>query len=327
MQRYPISSAHRFVKPFQPAVHHHRRQLYCLFLVLFLVIEVLNSWSFAIPHAYAAGRPQSAPPSLTFAQFLKLGYVDKASHGPLLPRSVPPHVRSAAHPAHLANYSSPPSSFEPPTMKAISQPLASSLFVGSSGGSSLDLVGSDKRLEVIIAPGSLDLSHATVSGGTAPVGTLTLQLSQLQGHFLGQASQLGIYQLQVVDSKGQPVTGIVLHTPMTVVYHYQPNELSSLNLDARKVLLSWPTLMKAARSAKQPTSSLLIPLHNDPVTHTLSGQSTVFGSGPFTLSGPPANQSPPPSPMGLCRATQGSFPTAIPCRWPPAPAASRPNCR
>ncbi len=169
-------------------------------------------------------------------------------------------------------------------MKAISQPLASSLFVGSSGGSSLDLVGSDKRLEVIIAPGSLDLSHATVSGGTAPVGTLTLQLNQLQGHFLGQASQLGIYQLQVVDSKGQPVTGIVLHTPMTVVYHYQPNELSSLNLDARKVLLSWPTLMKAARSAKQPTSSLLIPLHNDPTQITqwkkqaLDGLPDLFGS-------------------------------------------------
>ncbi len=325
MQRYPISSTHRFVTPFQPAVHHHRRQLYRLLLVLFLVIEVLNSWSFAIPHAYAAGRPQSAPPSLTFAQFLKLGYVDKASHGPLLPRSVPPHVRSAAHPAHLANYSSPPSSFEPPTMKAISQPLASSLFVGSSGGSSLDLVGSDKRLEVIIAPGSLDLSHATVSGGTAPVGTLTLQLSQLQGHFLGQASQLGIYQLQVVDSKGQPVTGIVLHTPITVVYHYQPNELSSLNLDARKVLLSWPTLMKAARSPKQPTSSLLIPLHNDPARHTLSGQSTVFGPGPFTLSGPPANQSPPPSPMGSVQGNSGQFSYSYPLQVAPGSGGFAPQ--
>ena len=94
------------------------------------------------------------------------------------------------------------------------------------GTAALDLTGSDGRLEVQIQPGSLDLSHATSSSGSAPVGALSVHLVQIYGHSTGQKSLLGSYQLQLVDSQGNVVNGLILYAPVTIIYHYQPSELA-----------------------------------------------------------------------------------------------------
>src|SRR5579872_4719281 len=57
-----------------------------------------------------------------------------------------------------------PPSAEPPTMQPIKQPLSMAFLSGAPGTPPLDLVSSDRRLEVQIPAGAFDLSHASVSG-------------------------------------------------------------------------------------------------------------------------------------------------------------------
>jgi hypothetical protein len=68
-------------------------------------------------------------------------------------------------------------------MSPLSHGLDASLFAGSTtaGSAPLDLVSSDKRLEVRIFSGSLDLSQATSVGGGKPSGSLALTLTELHG--------------------------------------------------------------------------------------------------------------------------------------------------
>lgn len=275
--------------PFRPPRRLTRRQVLLSALLLLVVLSgVIGGWSTGLFSSHAAGPLPSAPASMTFAQYLKQGRNDGVYRGPVkFPHGVPavqkPNGATATSSAQF------PPSAEPATMKPLSQVLDTSFLAGSVGASPLDLVGSDGRLEVQLQPGSLDLSHATIAGGSAPSGSLTFQLSQNFGHFEGMFNLLGSYQVQVVDSQGQVVNGIQMHAPVTFVYHYQPSELLGLNLDPAHILMSWPTLIAVAQQAKLPTTGMSSVMSDDPVTQTLTGQSLLLGPASFDLGGDPAN--------------------------------------
>jgi len=38
-----------------------------------------------------------------------------------------------------------------------------------------------------------------------------------------------LLQLQVTDAQGNPVSGIRLTSPLTIIYHYQPGELEAFH--------------------------------------------------------------------------------------------------
>ena len=329
----------------------------------------MGEWTFLIPHAYAAGRPSDPAASITFQSFLKRGRHDHAYRGPLVFPSKAPHVPRSPqdHPPDMGHL---PPSAEPVTMQPINQPLDAGLLASTTrGGTPLDLLGSDHRLELHIQPGSLDLSHALVSGtpssittttghqvtsatptptstGVTPTPTststtptpsttpsttptptstpgtdstptppFTLQLTQVSGHFAAQMNLLGTYHVQVVDSTGRVVSGLRLHTPIRVIFHYQPWELDALGLDPSQIFLSWPTLISAARTAHQPTTGMAVLLTNDPVAHTLTGDTTVLGPSALTVGGDPQNQAPPSSLLASVQGNSGqlgfSYPLAV----------------
>ena len=127
-----------------------RQALLTLFLSLLVLTQVLSDWSFLAPLAFAAdlGTRPGASSNMTFQQFMKQGRQDRAYHGPLRGQSAGSSQLKASHPA---NYATLPASAEPATMKPISIALSSAFLAGSTGTSSLDLVGSDRRLEVQVA--------------------------------------------------------------------------------------------------------------------------------------------------------------------------------
>lgn len=210
-------------------------------------------------------------------------------------------------------------------MKPLTQALSSSFLGGSPSGTPLDLVGSDGRLELQIQPGSLDVTHATVTGGASPNGTLTLQVTQLQGHSIGEMNMLGSYQMQVVDSQGQAVTGIKLTRPITIVYHYQPAEMDALDLDPGKLVLTWPTLINNAMQARQPTTGFQQAMKDDPTKQTLSAQSNVLGPGPFDMTGEPQNQSVPAMHLASVQGNAGQITYSYPLQVPPGPGGFAPQ--
>ncbi len=301
--------------PFRTPRRLTRRQLLLSALLLIVVLSgVIGGWSSGVFSSHAAGPLPSAPASMTFQQFLKKGTHQQVKRsGPPAPYPQPPRRTSK----QLATTSSFPSSAEPATMQPINQPLSASFLAGSPGEQPLDLKGSDGRLEVQLQPGSLDLSQATVTGGAAPAGGLSLQLSQLHGHFEGMLNLLGYYQVQVVDSQGQVVNGITVHTPLTFLYHYQPAEMLSMNLDPGQILMSWPSLIAAAQQAKQPTTGMVIPMHNDPATHTLTGQSLILAAGTFGFGGDPQNQLAPIPHQAEVQGNNGQLSSSYPLKVPP----------
>ena len=298
-----------------------RQALLTLFLSLLVLTQVLEGWSLLVQPAYAAANQaaRSTPPSFTFQQYLKQG------PQPAAPRKGTP----SPYPQPARNTKAAPltvkPSAEPASMKPISQSLSSAFLAGGNGTGPLDLKGSDGRVEVQVPPGSVDLSHATVAGGKAPVGSLTLQVTQAYGHYVGMLTLLGSYTLQVVDSLGQPLSGIVLRTPITIRYHYQPAELDALGLDPAHILLSWPTLLAAARAAKQPTTSLVIPMQNDPLTRTLTARSSVLGPGPFTPGGDTSNQLAPIPHLAEVQGNNGQLAYSYPLKVVPGSGGFTPQ--
>jgi len=253
---------------------------------------------------------------MTVSQFLKEGQRDKAYHGPLIRPGKPLTVPLSPRDKH-PNLTQLPPGAEPASMKPISVPLSSTFTTRGATGQPLDVKGSDGRLEVQLQPGSLDLSHASISGGGSPTGSLTLQIIQIHGYVLGQMNELGAYSLQVVDSTGHPVHGIILRTPAIFLYHYQPAVLTALDINANQIVMSWPSLIQAAQAARQPLTSLIIPLSNDSRTHTLSGQSRVLGPGIFDQVATPQVQSPPPVLLASVSGNTGQLSYAYPLQVPP----------
>ena len=304
--------------PRRPYPRLSRRQLLTsLILSLWLLTNMLGGWIFLIPQAYAAKRPSDPPAKTTFHTFLKDKRPTHVYRGPLIFPTKAPAVPKGPH-SHTVNMNTLLPSAEPPTMTPITQVLSTASLAGSpTSGAPLDLKSSDGRFEVQLAPGSVDLSQATVAPGLSPSGTLTLQISQVAGHFAEQMNLLGTYQFQVVDASNRPISGIRLSTPLTLLYHYQRWEIDTLDLDPDSLYMSWPSLLAAARATKASTSGLTIPLTNDPVAQTLTGQSTVLGPGPLTVGGDAQNQSPPSALLGGVQGNSGQFGLSYPLALPP----------
>ena len=152
--------------PFHTPRRLTRRQVLLSALLLVVVLSgVIGGWSSGVFSSHAAGPLKSAPAGMTFQQFLKERTHQQVKRsGPPSPYPQPPHQAGK-----LVTSSTFPPSAEPASMQPINQPLTASFLAGSPGEQPLDLKGSDGRLEVQVQPGSLDLSHATVAGGAAPV--------------------------------------------------------------------------------------------------------------------------------------------------------------
>lgn len=239
----PASSLHRHpVASKRPSRHHRHQFAQRVVLVLFLLAGLLGNLATAMPvQASAGGKGPTMPPPpvshMTVSQFLKEGQRDKAYHGPLIRPGKPLTVPLSPRDKH-PNLTQLPPGAEPASMKPISVPLSSTFTTRGATGQPLDVKGSDGRLEVQLQPGSLDLSHASISGGGSPTGSLTLQIIQIHGYVLGQMNEPGAYSLQVVDSTGHPVHGIILRTPAIFLYHYQPAVLTALDINANQIVMS-----------------------------------------------------------------------------------------
>ncbi|MEO9086813.1 MAG: hypothetical protein ABI456_16695, partial [Ktedonobacteraceae bacterium] len=296
---------------------------FSILLAIFLLSDALTGWASLIPPAHAAAlTPFSSPQaSMTFQQFLKEGRpAPKVT--PSAPRTSPPaSILSKGKGPALSQL---PPHAEPATMHPLTFSLTPSFQAGSVSVKPLDMVGSDQRLEVQIRPGLLDLSQATVATGGAPTGTLTLHVTQIHGHFVGSTSVLGTYTLQLDDAQGHVVTGARLRTPITFLYHYQLSEMQRMDLDPGRLFLTWPSEVSAARQAHQPTAAFIIPLHNDPATHTLTAQSTVLGPQFDVGGGDTTEQSPPTPHLASVQGNAGQLSYSYPLTVAPGPPGTTP---
>ena len=214
-------------------------------------------------------------------------------------------------------------------MQPISQPLTSTqtaaAMVGASSAQPLDLTGSDGRLEVRVPPGIFDLTHALTAQGVAPSGSLTLRISQIHGHAISSFNLLGSYQVQVLDSTGQPLSKVALRVPLTLIYHYQPWEMDALSLDPDNIFLSWPGLIAAAQAAHQSTASDVVLFADDAQAHTLTAQTSVIdGASPLTIGSNPDNQAPPVPRLASMQGNSGNLSYTYPIQVAPAPGGFTP---
>ncbi len=282
---------------------------------------------------------------------------------------MPVPAKLPVSPVHLMHSTAPsqlPPSAEPPTMRPLQATLSAAFLHNSPGAHPLDLLSSDQRLEVQLAPGSLDFSQASVSGsnpgtgsgtnthpypspspspvptvsvtptasvtpthpavGTTPVpvtltppitptlthgatatpsptgtvvppapsgvsGPYTLIVHELHGYFAGQYNMLGSYQIQIFNAQHQPLSGVLFRQPLTFVYHYSDAAMNSLDLDADALFFTWYDPAESGPHATLPKRDFVLPMHNDPQTHTLTVRSAMRGSGIFDAgSGDPQNQ-------------------------------------
>ncbi len=147
---------------------------------------------------------------------------------------------------------------------------------------------------------------------------LTLVLTQRHGHFAGEMNQLGSYQIQILDANGQQVTGIVFRKPLTFIYHYQSWEMTALDLDPGKLFFAWYDPTESGPHPKLPLSDFILPMHDDPKTHTLTVQSAIMGTGIFTSGiGDPQNQSPSTPQVASVQGNSGQLSYALPVQVAP----------
>jgi len=312
---------------------------------------------------FAATKPKSLPAHLTYQQFQQLSHQSVAQRKPFQwYQPTTPSPMSKQEQASLNTPLQLPPSAEPPTMQPIKQALSAAFLVGAPGTAPLDLISSDHHLEVQIPAGAFDLSHASVSGensrtkppttptpGATPAATggptvtatpsptaspptmphatisgpLTLVINEQHGEFVGEMNQLGQYQWQMLDAHGHLVSGITLRHPLTIRYHYQPAQITGLDLDPGEIFLNWPDLAAVDRAAHRSTTQDAAHFTNDPATDTLTAQSGVLDNGPFVVSGDPQNQSPPTPNEASVSGNTGQVSYSYPLQLAPAPMASR----
>src|SRR5579859_2998365 len=304
-----------------------RRRLFVLislsvFVTLLLLSQIVSNWSFLFKPTYASSSPTGG---LTYQQFASEGRPNNVYHGPaIIPANSPSRLKQSKGP--FTDYSKLPPSAEPPTMQPISMPLDTAYQTAGASAKPLDLPGSDGRMEVVIQPGTFDLTKATTASGVAPQGNLTLRFSQVSGHFVGWLNELGTYQLQLTDSQGNVVNGILLRTPVTFIYHYQQAELNALGLDAGHLLMTWPALITAAQTAHASTANFSIPLKNDPQAHTLTAQSTVIDSNVIKYGiATPTVQAPSALHLASVQGNSGQFTYNYPLQVAPGPDGFAPQ--
>jgi len=298
-------------------------------LLLLLSVNILSACSINIPFIHnttTLASPTSA--TMTLQQFLKQGRVDTKDHGSFYyPKLATPVLLTQ----HAQSAQTQPPSAEPARMKSIAVSLDNSFAAAhtttptAQTSKPLDLMGSDGRLEVLLPHDSLDFSHAVLTNGTAPSSGLTLQITQRYGHYSGERNILGSYQIQVVDSQAQVVHNVLLRQPVTIRYHYQPREMTDLDLDPGKLALSWPDLIVAARDAGQPTDNLAVPFSNDAATHTLTAQTMALGPGTVDISGDPQIQPPPKPLLASVSGNAGQLSYSYPLSMAPGPDGFAPQ--
>lgn len=182
------------------------------------------------------------------------------------------------------------------------------------------------RLEMLIPSGALDLSHATLANGARPTGPLTITLTQRSGHFAGTTTELGVFQIQIANARGQVLQGLRLRSPMTLIYHYRTDELTMLNLVPDRLILAWSDLLNRAHLAHQSNVGLTLALQNDPVAHTLTTSSSVLDSSTFALSsGTPEDQHPPKPLLATVAGNTGQLSFNYPLAVAPGPPSITPQ--
>ena len=301
---------------------------------------LLLNWTLLIPAAFAApAASYSVPGHNTFQQFLREGHPSKASHGPFVRPSNP---RGALTPQANTKTGKPLPSAEPatmrdqtyllddsfvlhrPAMKPSAQPATVQGTVIPAGSTPLIFRGSDGRLEIDLPRGSLDFAHASLAQGLVPVGQLFLQIHQMAGHSIEADSILGTYRIQIVDSLGHVVQGVVLTHPVTIVYHYQQEEMRELDLDPTQIALAWPDLLATARASGQSEAGLVLPMTNNAPAHTLSAQTTVLG-GVLTASGTPEIAAPTTPDLTAASGNSGQYSYSYPFALVPGPDGFTPQ--
>lgn len=353
-------SSHLYSNLFRKHDHTYRRPLQrmsILFLCLLLIMEMIGNWPALAPQAFAAAKlPPPPKATMTLPNFLKQGQADQRYHGPfhypqhsptvpgfqapkapkkLLPNAEPAKMQPMTLPITASLLAPPASSATPSTTttstttSTVTPTITPTVSTTPSSGTPMDLKGSDGRLEVLVPSTSIDTTQATISprgaAKVAPTGSLTLKITQLHGHSTGTSNMLGAYQVQVVDGQGHVVHGLSMHQPLTLRYHYQPEEMKVLSLDPGKITLSWPDLISTARQAKQPTIGLTTKFTNDAKTHTLTAQTTMLEAGTFDVSSEPQIQTPPNPLMASVSGNSGQLSYSYPISAPAGPAGFSPK--
>ena len=317
-----------------------RALFWAAFLPLIVLSGLLLNGTLLIPAAFAApAASYSVPGHNTFRQFLREGNQSKAYQGAFVRPGRDP---GALPPPANAPVVKPLPGAEPPTMKdqtyllddsfvlhrpivaSSTQPAAIQGAAIPAGSTPFVTVGSDGRLEIDLPRGSLDFAHAILLNGSAPVGQFFLHLHQIAGHFIEAESVLGTYQIQIVDSLGHVIQGVVLTKPVTIVYHYQSWELRGLNLDPAHLHLAWSGLLTSARAARRSSTGLVLPLTNNAKTRTLSATTSVL-QGPFTLSGSPVLATPAKPDLFEVSGNTGQYSYSYPIGVAPGPAGFEPH--
>ncbi len=328
-----------------PHLVRHILMLCCLLILLSTYLS--NGWVASAAQVFVASKPQAIPAHMTYQQFLQLAHRSAQQRRPFVwSPHIPPVPLTKQEQAFLHTQRPLLPTAEPASMQPIKQQLTAAFLAGSPGVQALDLLSSDKRLEVRIPAGAFDLSQASISGKpptatpvrTTPTpsptpkppaggvsGPLTLIISAQHGHFVGEMNELGQYQVQLLTAQGQPVSGVILRRPITFLYHYQPWEMTALDLDPAQVFLSWPNQAYADTKAHRSTAQDVILMTNNPKTHILSAQSTVLGIGIFALSGDPQNQSPPVPNQVSVGGNTGQVSYSYPLQLAPAPDGFAPQ--
>lgn len=115
-----------------------------------------------------------------------------------------------------------------------------------------------------------------------------------------------------------------MRTPITLVYHYNPAELSLLGLDPGRIMLAVPDLLQAAQANTSPAAYESL-MQNDPTANTLTAQSTTLGPHPLTVTEEPQNQSPPTLHLAAMQGNNGQLTYSYPLQVPPGPGGFEPQ--
>lgn len=305
-----------------------------LFMLSILLLSgLLGNGPLALKTAFAATLQAPAKGVTTYQQFMKLAQsTPKTPQAPVRQLTAPTSKASqASTQAQKASTAKVLSSVQPAKMKPLRLSLPTTAIAANAkqAGALLKQTSSDQHLEVQVAPGALDATHASLAGGVVPASVMTnglvLQITQNSGHYAGVSSVLGTYDFQLQDQQGYNVQGILGRRPITIIYHYQPAELKALGIDPGRVLLTWPSLITAARNAHKPTTGLSILMTNNAKTHTLTAQSTVVTASPFALASVPTVQQPPKAHLASVQGNSGNLTYSYPIQMPPGPGGFTPN--
>jgi RHS repeat-associated protein len=302
-----------------------------ILLTILLLTEVFNGWSVASASSQSTGITKPVPATMTLKQFLKQGHADRLSHG--TPK-ITPNTKKLTPPDLTTSTGKRLPSAEPPKMQALSTTLTASTTqtttstatpTTTTSSAPVDLKGSDGRFELLLPAGDLDASQTTLDGKPLPVGPLTVKITQLHGHLVGPSVELGAYQFQILDSKGNIISGVHLKQPATILYHYQTGELENFGLDPGEIHLSWTTLLAQANAANKPTAGLEVPMTNNTKTQTLSAQVTILATSAATPSGDPTVQPPPTPHLASVSGNSGQLSYSYPLPIPAGPGGFAPQ--